>query len=83
MVLKTVMHRVQTAIGFLILARIRAIVVLMLVVLPGKSVLGDVGVKSAANAEVDSIFLPCVLNGLVSKNLSGGDTCFSVIPALL
>lgn len=39
MVLKTVICRVQTAIGFLILARIRAAVILMLVVLPGRSVL--------------------------------------------
>lgn len=84
MVLKTVIHRVQRAIGFLILARIRAAVVLMLVVLPGRSVLGEgSGVKNAANADVDSIFLPCVLNGLISKNSFGGDTCFSVTPALL
>lgn len=39
--------------------------------------------KRAANADVDSIFLPCVLNGLISKNLAGGGTCFSVTPALL
>lgn len=67
MVLKTVVHWAQTVIGFLILARIRALVVVMLVVLPGRSVLGEVsGVKNAASAGLDNIFLPCVLNGLIS-----------------
>lgn len=45
-VLKPVMHRVQAAVGFLILARIRAVVVLVLAVLPGRPVLGELGVKS-------------------------------------
>jgi len=56
----------------------------MLVVLPGRAVRGEVGgVKGAANAGVGSVFLPSVLSGLICKSLSGGDTCFSVKPALL